>query len=90
MTDHALRINNKLIIVNGRDPLKYIDLSHKNVHHYSQFKPGEIIIANNKIGTFIRLVVPKRDPYSAPQKAIVQFQNNKGTSQIKLAELKSA
>lgn len=56
----------------------------------NNFNPGEAIYWRGKAGTFIRLITPKRNPYAAPEKGIVQIAGNKGTSQIRLTELKLA
>lgn len=50
--------------------------------------PGDPIKVGDRIATFIRLVVPKREPWAAPKKIIVQFEGNKGTSQVNISELK--
>lgn len=52
-------------------------------------QPGDQIKVGNRMAIFVRLVVPKREPWAAPTKLIVQFEGNKGTSQIKLSELRA-
>lgn len=54
-------------------------------HHFNSLSMGRRM----KRGVFIRVVEPKRNRYAAPVKAIVQFEGNKGTSQIHLSELRA-
>lgn len=54
------------------------------------FKPGDRVRVETKLGVFIRVVSPKRNPFAAPEKGIVQFEGNKGTSQIWLRLLRLA
>lgn len=51
---------------------------------------GDKIRTTSKHGLFIRYIVSKRDPYAAPNRALVQFVGNKGVSRVKLTELKLA
>lgn len=54
-------------------------------HHFNSVSMGRRM----KRGVFVRLIEPKRNPWAAPEKAIVQFEGNKGTSRVNVAELKS-
>lgn len=90
MKTHMLRINEKLIILNDVDPLKYMDMATMKIHHYEGFHEGDKIRAGTRVGRFIRVIVPKRDPWTSPQKAIVQFESNKGVSQVHLTDLRPA
>jgi hypothetical protein len=39
----TLQVGKKLFIMNGRDPLRYLDLTNNKVHQYKKQKPFKYI-----------------------------------------------
>lgn len=52
-------------------------------------KSGASVRIGKRCATFIRVVVPKRSPWNPPTHAIVQFDDNLGTSKVKISGIKS-
>jgi len=51
-------------------------------------KSGAQVRVGKRYATFIRVVVPKRRPYDAPTHALVQFDDNLGTSKVRISSIR--